>query len=280
VSLGVTTPGEVPTLADYVDEWLAGRRQSLRRTTWNSYEDVLHGHVVPRLGALRLDKLTAKHVAELVDELLATGSRDPRRGPGLSARTVRYTLVVLTQALGDAVKRCLIPRNVAALVDKPRVPKPETGGWELDEARAFLSYTADDRLSALWTLLLTTGLRRGEALGLRWDDIDMDGRRLAVRRTLVATNYEIRKSEPKTEAGRRVVALDPATVASLRAHRSRQLENGSLSAPATWTGGSCSATSPASRCTPTPCRNASGFSSGALVCVASGCTTSGTRPPP
>jgi integrase len=221
---GMAPAGELPTVASYVDEWLAGRRSALRQSTWASYRDVLEGRVVSRLGALRLDKLTAKHVADLAVDLEQHGGRDERRGPGLSARSVRYTLTVLTRALDDAVKRGLIPRNPAEHVDRPRVADKEMEWWSIGEARTFLNYTADDRLSALWTLLLTTGLRRGEALGLKWDDIHFDAGRLAVRRTLVTVGYQIRWSEPKTQASRRAVALDPGTVTTLRAHRARQLE--------------------------------------------------------
>jgi integrase len=224
LELGVTAPGETPSLAAYVDEWLAGRRAALRPSTWNSYKDVLEGRVVPRLGALRLDRLTAQHVSGLAVDLAQHGGRDARRGPGLSARSVRYTLTVLTRALDDAVKRGLIPRNPAEHVDRPRVADKEMEWWSVGEARAFLNYTADDRLSALWTLLLTTGLRRGEALGLRWGDVDLGAGRLAVRRALVSVGYEIRWSEPKTTASKRVVALDPGTVAALRSHRARQSE--------------------------------------------------------
>jgi integrase len=221
---GITAPGEVPTLGAYVAEWLAGRRSSLRQSTWASYEDVLEGRVVPRLGALRVDRVTGKHIADMLVELKEHGGRNPRRGPGLSATSVKYTLSVLNLAFNDAVKRGLAPRNPCAHVDRPRVTKPEMSWWSVDEARTFLNYTADDRLSACWTLALTTGMRRGELLGLKWDDIDMDAGRLAVRRTLVSVGYQIRRSEPKTAASRRVVALDPGTVAALRGHRARQAE--------------------------------------------------------
>jgi integrase len=221
---GMAPAGELPTVASYVDEWLAGRRAALRLSTWASYRDVLEGRVVPRLGALRLDRLTAKHVTGLAVDLDQHGGRDARRGPGLSPRSVRYTLTVFTRALDDAVKRGLIPRNPAEHVDRPRVADKEMQWWSVEEARAFLNNTGDDRLSALWTLLLTTGLRRGEALGLKWGDIDFDAGRLAVRRTLVSVGYEIRWSEPKTQSSRRVVALDAGTVTALRTHRARQNE--------------------------------------------------------
>lgn len=224
VELGVTAPGETPSLAAFVVEWLAGRRASLRPSTWASYKDVLEGRVVPRLGALRLDRVTAKHVADMLVDLTEHGGRDPRRGPGLSAKTVRYTLSVLGFALADAVKRGLIPKNPVQHVDQPRAAKKEMRWCNVDEARTFLNYTADDRFSALWILALTTGMRRGELLGLKWDDIDFHAGRLAVRRTLVTVEYRITWSEPKTAASRRVVALDPATIAALRQHGARQLE--------------------------------------------------------
>jgi hypothetical protein len=118
--LGAPVPGDMPTVAAAVDDWLARRRQSLQPPTWASYRDVLVGHVVPRRGALRLDRVTPKHFADLGTELLASGSRDPRRGPGLSERTVRYTLGLFSQVLDDAVKRGVLVRNPAEHVDMPR----------------------------------------------------------------------------------------------------------------------------------------------------------------
>jgi integrase len=224
VELGVTAPGEVPTVAAYIDEWLARRRTSLRPTTWTSYQDVLTGRVVPQLGALRLDRVTPKHIADMLADLREHGSRSPRRGPGLSATSVKYTLSVLNFVLKDATKRGVLARNPAEHVDRPRVTKQEMRWWSANEARTFLDAAAGDRYVALWTLALTTGMGRGELLGLKWPDIDFEASRLAVRRTLVTVAYQVRWSEPKTAASRRVVALDPGTVAALRAHRARQLE--------------------------------------------------------
>jgi integrase len=213
------------TLAQYLlDEWLPSSRSKVRPSTWASYEDALKGRVIPRIGAVKLTALTPRHVSELYDALLVNGGRDPRRSPGLSARTVRYTGRVLSRTLDDAVKLGLLARNPASAVSKPRPRDVEMTAWTAAEARHFLAHVDSDRLRALWVLYLTGGLRRGEALGLRWADIDLDAGKLAVRRTLVAVGYSVQWSEPKTERSRRVVALDPGTVAELRAHRIAQLE--------------------------------------------------------
>jgi integrase len=213
----------VPTVAAFIDDWLAGRNK-LRPSTLASYRDILEGRVIPRLGALRLDRVRPKHIADMLDDLKERGGRNPRRGPGLSDKSVRYTLSTFATALSDAAKQGLISRNPADHVDRPRAARKEMRWWSVDEARKFLDYAAGDRYVALWTLALTSAMRRGELCGLKWPDIDFDAGRLAVRRTLVSVKYQIRWSEPKTRAGRRVVALDPATLAVLRAHRARQAE--------------------------------------------------------
>jgi integrase len=225
VERGTFVAEEASTLAAFVrDEWLPGRSAAVRASTWASYRDALEGRVLPRIGALRLDRVTPRHVGELYAELLTSGGRDERRGPGLSARTVAYTGMILTRVFGDAVKRGLIVRNPAEHVERPKVRDVEMSWWSVTEARAFLAHVEGDRFEGLWKLLLTTGMRRGEALGLRWDDVDLDAGRLAVRRALVTVGYRVEWSEPKTDASRRVVALDPATVDALRGHRRRQLE--------------------------------------------------------
>jgi integrase len=225
VRTGTVVTGRVPTLARYIeDEWLPGRRHAVRPSTWASYRDVLEGRVLPRIGGLRLDQVTPRHIARLYDELLESGGRDERRSAGLSPRTVSYTGMVLKRVLADAVRQGLVVRNPAEHVERPKVTDKEMRWWSVDEARRFLRHVADDRLSALWKLYLTTGMRRGEALGLRWDDVDLGAGRLAVRRTLVAVEGKAAWSEPKTAASRRVVSLDPETVAGLRDHRRRQLE--------------------------------------------------------
>ncbi|MFN8186366.1 MAG: site-specific integrase [Gaiellales bacterium] len=96
--------------------------------------------------------------------------------------------------------------------------------WSAEELRSFLEHVRHDRLYALWLVAATTGARRGELAGLKWDAVDLESRRISIRRTLISVGYRIEWSEPKTENGRRSVALDPTTAEALRVHRMRQLE--------------------------------------------------------
>src|SRR5207237_731819 len=95
--------------------------------------------------------------------------------------------------------------------------------WSAQEVRTFLDHVASDRLAAAWLLAVSTGMRKGEILGLRWEDVDFDEGRLFVCQTLIAVGYEVRLSEPKTKRSRRQIALDPRAIAALRTHRSQQL---------------------------------------------------------
>ena len=208
------------TLGDFLDRWLESVGTRVRPTTAASYRDMLEGHVVPRIGNVRLDQLKPMTLSNLYTELLAGGRRSGTGG--LSARTVQYIHRIVSNALSDAVRWNLLAWNPASRVDAPRVEMKEMRTWTAVDVRRFLAGVADDRLFALWLLLCTTGMRRGEALGLGWRDIDFAGGNVAVRRQLVEVNYELRYSEPKTARGRRSVALDPYTVGALREHRDRQ----------------------------------------------------------
>jgi integrase len=150
-----------------------------------------------------------------------------RNGKPLSARTVRYLHAIIHKSLADALKWGLVVRNVADAAEPPsakaaKAPPPKT--WSAAELRAFLKHVAEDRLYALWLTYATTGLRRGEALGIRWAALDLDAGQLSVRTERVVAAGAIHESEPKSARGLRTVALDAGTVAALHAHRKRQLE--------------------------------------------------------
>jgi integrase len=120
-----------------------------------------------------------------------------------------------------------LSRNPLDAADPPRAKgdgSREMHTWTKDQLRAFLTAVKDDRLSPLWYLIAMTGMRRGEAIGLRWSDVDLEAGRLSVRRALIPINREVVVSEPKTAKGRRVVALDAGTIEVLKGQAARQLE--------------------------------------------------------
>jgi integrase len=209
---------------DYAKEWLAAIRATIKHSTFASYEMNIRVHVNPALGNVRLQHLTADKLNAFYGTLLESGRRD---GKGLSPKTVRNIHIVVRKALGDAARWGRISHNPALLADPPKARatrRIEMKTWDAGELAFFLELAQDDDLYPAWHLDAHTGLRRGELLGLQWPDLDLDAGQLAVRRTLVSVNYEIRVEEPKTPRARRTVALDAVTVKILREHRKNQLE--------------------------------------------------------
>lgn len=149
------------------------------------------------------------------------------RGEGLSPTTVRQVHTIIKRALKDAVRRRRLVRNPADTVDPPRhAVRPELPVWDAETVSEYLerSEAEDDRLYPLWAFLVSTGVRRGEALGLRWQDVDLAAATATIVRAITTVDHEPTVSEPKTAAGRRTVKLDADTVAVLRQHRKAQNE--------------------------------------------------------
>lgn len=181
---------------------------------------------------LREEFAEAKHITkDTLASLLRRGASQAtpaRARPGLDRRTVNYVHTIIHRALKDAVRWGRLARNPADAANPPHGGQKSDGirAWDAPTLRAFLdaSSRADDRLHALWVLLATTGMRRGEALGLRWSDLDLDAGRLRVVQTVIQTRSIVTIGEPKTAQGRRPIALDKGTVAVMRDHRRRMLE--------------------------------------------------------
>jgi integrase len=213
------------TLTQFFDDWFPAIATTIRPATLYSYERNVGLHVVPYIGTLTLQKVDAGTLNALYARLLENGSK--HRGRGLSARSVRYVHTILHRAFKDAVRWGRLARNPADAADPPRAsasPRPEMMTWAAEDLRCFLEKIEDDRLFAAYLLLATTGMRRGEALGIRWGDIDLAAGRASVRQTVIAVAHHVQFGSPKTAKGRRVVSLDARTVATLRAHRQRQLK--------------------------------------------------------
>jgi len=168
--------------------------------------------------------ITKDTLASSLRRSAAAGDADAAE-PGLDRRTVNYVHTILHRAFKDAVRWGRLARNPADAADPPRAGQKSDGvhAWDATTLRRFLeaSREAGDRLHGLWVLLATTGMRRGEALGLRWSDLDLDTGRARVVQTIIPITGAVSVGEPKTGRGRRSVSLDSATVAVLRDHRHR-----------------------------------------------------------
>jgi integrase len=221
---GTYVERDTSTLGTYlVDEWLPAIRASVRPTTHDHYARMVTAHVVPRIGGVRLQALTPAQLNAFYADLLL-GGRRLKPGAPLAPKTVRHVHTMLHKALNDAVRWGRVSRNVADLAEPPRPSTPEMRVYDTEQLRVFLDAVKDDRLYAAWFLIVTTGMRRGEVLGLRWSDVNLDAGRVSVVRTLTVVRAAVVVSEPKTAKGRRSVALDPSTVAQLRIHRRKQRE--------------------------------------------------------
>lgn len=208
---------ERQTVEEFLRRWLADAvRPSVRPKTYTTYEGYVRRNLVPELGRIPLAKLGPQHVQTMLNQALATG---------LSPRSVNHIRAVLRRALNQAVRWSIVPRNVATLVDVPRVPRFEIRFFTPDEARHFLEVARGDRLEALYTLALAVGLRQGEALGLRWEDVDLERGVLNVRHSLQRIGGKLVLVEPKTRLSRRAIALPPFAVLALRQHRRRQVQD-------------------------------------------------------
>jgi integrase len=206
------------SVATYFEEWLRGVDLSRASTTAALYRTLLEHHVIPRIGGERLESVTPTLLTRLYSELLAGGGP---RGRKLSPKSVRNVHTTIRKAFGDAVADRRLDWNPAEAAKVPRIERD--GGptvWTAAQVATFLHSVDGDRISALWVLVATTGMRRSEALALRWNDVD--GERIHIRRALVQYGRLVTEKEPKTARSRRTVALDAAAAEALRRHRVAQ----------------------------------------------------------
>ena len=198
----------------YLTSWLDMMRPTLRPQTWKRYHDLLMLHVAPTLGNVPITKLTAQHIQRLYAIKLAEG---------LSPTTVHHLGTVLHGALAKAERLGVVARNVAELVDTPRIAHHDMQVLDAGQVRTLLEAVRGDRLEALYVLAITTGMRQGELLALRWRDVDLTSQSLQVRATLHRTKeHGYVLAAPKTKQSQRRIKLSNTAVEALHAHRVRQ----------------------------------------------------------
>ncbi|WP_200210303.1 tyrosine-type recombinase/integrase [Micromonospora coerulea] len=237
---GIPVPDRAWKLADYLPYWLAAYVSDLKPTTARGYESAVRLHLVPALGTKRLDGLQVQHVKAFMDGfrnkcLCCTNGLDKIRPADRrccsigrccqhypSARQIQFVHAVLRNALQHAMREELVSRNVAKLV---RVPSPryKVGkGLSVEQVRKILAAAAGHRLHALYVVAATMGLRRGELVGLRWSDVDLDEGTLRVQQTVQRVAGKLHVLDAKTEDSEAVLPLPEVTWLALLEHQERQ----------------------------------------------------------
>lgn len=211
------------TVKEYLERWLKDSvRDTVRQSTYASYGRMVNNHLIPGIGYVKLSRLKPGDLRQLYREKLDSG---------LSTRTVRYIHTIAKKALKDAERMEMITRNPANAVDPPKLVQEEMHPMSADQVKALLA-TASERLAAFYTVAVHTGMRPGELLALRWDDVDLEGSPATVRvNRSRSANGEV--SEPKTARSRRRIDLSASAVSALRTRRKRQLEE-RMQLPGLW----------------------------------------------
>ena len=211
---GFPLPPQRLVIGKYMERWLEeSAKPTLRPETYRSYTSMVRLHITPELGRRPLARLTAQDIQVLLNQKLDSG---------LSPRTVQYIHAILRRALGQAERWGMIPRNTARLVSPPRVPKANIQPLSPVEAKKLLAAVRGHRLEALYTVALAVGLRQGEALGLRWTDLNLEAGTLTVKVSLQKYEGEFVLAEVKTEKSRRTMRLPEICATALRTHQVRQ----------------------------------------------------------
>jgi integrase len=204
------------TVAQFLVGWLESKR-SIRATTRRAYEGHIRVYLIPHIGGLPLRTLRADHLDRMYESIRRG---EQRRAP--SAATIRRIHATLRTALNSAYKRRLISYNPAGQVELDPEPTHARDVWTPSQLARFLEHSKGDRLGPAYRLLALTGLRRGECLGLRWADVDLEAGRATISQQLTQSGKELAFGEPKTRRGVRTITLDAESVTVLKAHRASQ----------------------------------------------------------
>lgn len=205
---GLFVAGPSQTVAEFLANWMSHKRASVAPRTAERYAGLIEQHIAPAVGLVQLRRLMPQHVADLYLTLAAT----------LAPATIGQVHAILHGSLDQAVRWHAIARNPAAAVHAPRPAKREMRFLDTAQVRVMLDATAGDPLEPLYVAGVYTGLRLGELLGLRWRDLDLDGRQLTVRHTLTREAGAWILRQPKTTHSRRTIRLAPAVVEAMRSH--------------------------------------------------------------
>lgn len=215
IERGTAIEGSKMTVGEYLDHWLTTiARHAVRETSYQAYETTIRVHLKPALSSVPLQRLSPARVQECYANLLAAGH---------SAVVVNKCHLRLSQALRQAVRWQMVSRNVCDAVDPPRVIHKQAATWTAEDVKKFLAFADKDGYHPYWLLAITTGMRRGELLGLRWQDVDIARSRVHVRQSVtVGKKGAPIFQEPKTPKARRVIPIPVEVATALHQHRVQQ----------------------------------------------------------
>jgi integrase len=207
---GMPIVSERLTVQQFLEIWLEQVVKVRNRPrTYENYAQIVQAHLIPAIGMRQLTKLTPEHVQALINRLTEQG---------LAPRTVRNVRAVLRKALNQAIRWGKLARNVAALVEIPRAQKVVIMPLTPEQARALLEAVCGDILEALYRVALSLGLRRGEVLAVRWEDIDFERQTLTVNGAIQRHTGKLQRVPPKSEASVRTLYLPTVLIQVLRVH--------------------------------------------------------------
>jgi integrase len=219
---GIPFVGEGQTVKQYLESWLDTVRYQVKPSTWRRYQDFTR-HIIAALGRIPLTKVTAQQIQGFYAQKLKDG---------LSTTTVHHIHGMFHRACADALRMAIVQRNVTEMVRPPRRQHHEIEPLSEKQAQALLLAVAGDRFEALYVLALTTGMRLGELLGLRWRDVDINRAKLQIRLSVQEDGYKFVLAEPKTANSRRTIGLSRLAIHALREHRARQSQEKAKLGPA------------------------------------------------
>ncbi|WP_433946214.1 tyrosine-type recombinase/integrase [Paenibacillus sp. SN-8-1] len=196
-------------------DWLKDKKTSVKAHTLETYSGLVNNHILTTLGDLKLGEISPRHIQNLYNLLFETGR--------LSDENIQKCHTIINESLKRAAGWDMIIKNPAALVDRPKARKKEMLYWTEEESQKFLDTAREDRYYHAFLLALTTGMRQGEILGLRWKDIDFEQRTISISQILAHDGKSF-QSGAKTDSGSRSIGLDRNTAAELRKLQQRSRE--------------------------------------------------------
>lgn len=198
------------TYSEFMQDYLNDKKMNVKKGTWSNYANLVNNHILPMLGELEISKITPRHIQNLYNDLFETSK--------LSDENIQKVHTLINDSLKKAEAWEMINKNPTTLVERPKARKKEMQVWSLEETHQFLLASKSDRYYIVFLLALTTGMRQGEILGLRWKDVDFDRRIISVTQILSHDGKSF-ESGAKTKAGSRPIKVDEETMNELKKHQ-------------------------------------------------------------